>query len=56
METKIDEAQNGNRRTYWMITFVSFVACIALLYFYPAFFWVTLPFLFTFFVKAIGMI
>jgi fatty acid desaturase len=55
METEVNKDKDENRRLYWLITFVSFVACIALLYFMPAFFWITLPFLFTFFVKAIGM-
>jgi len=41
-----------NTRTFWMLFFVSLVACIAFLMFLPEWFWVTLPFLFTAFVKA----
>ena len=55
METEIKTEENGNTRTYWLITFVSLVACVALLFLAPEWFWLTLPFLLTYFVKAIGM-
>jgi hypothetical protein len=41
-------------RKYWMYTMVSLFACILLLIFIPEFFWVSLPFLLTFGVKAYG--
>lgn len=57
METRVtSESKNDNPRLYWLITLVSLVACVALLFLYPEWFWVTLPFLFTFFVKAIDML
>ncbi len=56
METQINSEEKGNRKIYWLVTFVSLAACITLLLFMPVFFWITLPFLFTYFVKAIGMI
>jgi len=55
METEINKDQTENRRLYWLIFFVSLVACVSLLYFKPEWFWLTLPFLFTYLVKAIGM-
>lgn len=55
METQIDRPNNSNRRTYWLITLVSLVACVTLIVLSPEWFWVTLPFLLTFFVKAIDM-
>ena len=55
METEVNKEQPENRRLYWLITFVSFVFGVSMLYFMPAFFWLALPFFFTFFVKAIGM-
>ena len=56
METPVKtEQQDTNYKLYWLITFVALVACIALLFLAPEWFWLTLPFLFTYFVKAIGM-
>ena len=55
METEINKTENGNTRMYWLITIVSAIACAGLLYFSPEWFWLTLPFLFTYFVKAIDM-
>jgi hypothetical protein len=57
METRVTtESKNDNPRLYWMITLVSLVACITLVILAPEWFWVTLPFLLTFFVKALDMI
>jgi hypothetical protein len=55
METQVDRPADNNRKTYWLITFVSLVACVALIILSPEWFWLTLPFLLTFFVKAIDM-
>lgn len=56
METEIyNEQPKENKALYWLITLVSLVACIALIAFAPEWFWLTLPFLFTYFVKALGM-
>jgi hypothetical protein len=55
METEINNEQKDNRGLYWMITLGAAVACVVLLIFSPEWFWLTLPFLFTYFVKAIGM-
>jgi fatty acid desaturase len=55
METEINNEQKENRGLYWMITLVALVACIGFLLLSPEWFWLTLPFLFTYFVKAIGM-
>src|SRR5688572_26103261 len=55
METQVNTEPKENRRLYWMITLVSLVACVGLIIVSPEWFWVTLPFLLTFFVKAIGM-
>lgn len=41
-------------RKYWIYTAISFVAFVLFLLFLPEFFWVTLPFLLTFGVKAYG--
>jgi hypothetical protein len=54
-ETQVPAEKKDNRRLYWMVFFVSTIACIALLFFSPEWFWLTLPFLFTSFVKAIDM-
>lgn len=50
-----EEETNDNPMLYWGITLVSLVACIFLLIFSPEWFWLTLPFLLTYFVKAINM-
>lgn len=57
METEVtnEEPQAGNKTLYWLITLASAVACIGLLIYSPEWFWLTLPFLLTYFVKAIGM-
>lgn len=56
METEVhNEQPKENKALYWMITLVSLVACVALIAFAPEWFWLTLPFLFTYFVKALGM-
>ncbi|MFZ1705558.1 MAG: hypothetical protein WAT79_14510 [Saprospiraceae bacterium] len=39
-------------KMYWLYTILSFVATLGFLYFSPEWFWVTLPFLTTYFVKA----
>ena len=48
------ESANDSTKTYWIITLISLVACILLLAFLPQFFWISLPFLFTYGVKAFG--
>ena len=55
METPVKQETREDRRLYWLITLVSLVACVALIILAPEWFWVTLPFLLTYFVKAIGM-
>lgn len=55
METESTPQQKENKGLYWVITLVSAVACVLLIMFSPEWFWVTLPFLFTYFVKAIDM-
>ncbi len=55
METQVKEEKDTNYKLYWLITLVSLVACVTLLFLAPEWFWLTLPFLFTYFVKAIGM-
>ena len=37
----------------WMIFFISLIACIAFLIWLPQWFWVTLPSMFTYLVKAL---
>jgi hypothetical protein len=49
-------AHTENTRTYWMMFLLSLVATIAFLVILPEWFWVTLPFLFTAFVKAMKWI
>lgn len=39
-------------KMYWVYTLVSLVATLAFLYFKPEWFWVALPFVTTYFVKA----
>jgi hypothetical protein len=55
MESQVNTQENENKGLYWVITLVSLVACILLLLYAPEWFWLTLPFLLTYFVKAIGM-
>lgn len=55
METQLNSEKRENRGLYWLITLVSLVACIALIVVSPEWFWLTLPFLFTFLVKALDM-
>lgn len=56
METQVYQEDNvGNKGLAWAITLISLVACILLLMFKPEWFWVTLPFLFTYMTKALGM-
>lgn len=55
METEVNKSINPNKGMYWLITLVSLVACVGLLYYSPEWFWLTLPFLFTYFVKALDM-
>ena len=55
METEVTTEKKGNKGLYWLITLVSAAACAGLLIFSPEWFWLTLPFLFTYFVKAIDM-
>jgi len=51
----VNQENRENRGLYWLITLGALAACIALLIFSPEWFWLTLPFLFTFLVKALGM-
>ena len=55
METEVTNEEQGSKAKYWLITIVSALACIGFLVYSPEWFWLTLPFLFTYFVKAIGM-
>lgn len=55
MESEYSPEESENKGLYWVITLVSLVACVLLIMFKPEWFWVTLPFLFTYFVKAVGM-
>ncbi len=55
METQVNSEERENKGMYWLITLVSLVACVLLLLYKPEWFWVTLPFLTTYFVKAVGM-
>jgi hypothetical protein len=48
------EVQKASRAN-WLYFFISLVACILFLVFQPAWFWVTLPFLFTFLVRSFDM-
>jgi hypothetical protein len=41
-------------RKYWIYTLISFIAFVLLLAVLPEFFWLSLPFLLTFGVKAYG--
>ncbi len=41
-------------RTYWLIFAITLVIMLAFLVIDPTWFWVPLPFVLTFFVKAIG--
>jgi len=45
----------SSTRLDWMLFLVSLVACIAFLMIKPEWFWVTLPFLFTYLVRALNM-
>jgi hypothetical protein len=56
METEINNEQNNdNKGLYWLITLISLAAFVLLIMFKPEWFWLTLPFLLTYFVKAIDM-
>ncbi|MEO6131231.1 MAG: hypothetical protein ABIQ02_05255 [Saprospiraceae bacterium] len=55
METEINQDKDENRGKYWLITLASFAVGVTLLFVLPSFFWIALPFFFTYFVKAIGM-
>ena len=56
MESQVNTERTENRKLYWLITLVALIACVSLIILAPEWFWLTLPFLLTFFVKAIGMI
>ena len=56
METEVTTEKKENKGLYWLITLVSAAACVGLLIFSPEWFWLTLPFLFTYFVKAIDIV
>ena len=55
METEVNQDKDKNRNLYWLITLISLGVGVGLLIVLPSFFWITLPFFFTYFVKAIGM-
>ena len=46
--------RNPSTRKDWMIFAVTLVITIAFLIFNPTWFWITLPFVLTYFVKGIG--
>ncbi|MFN7119391.1 MAG: hypothetical protein ACK4TA_21515 [Saprospiraceae bacterium] len=48
--------ENKSTRTDWMLFGVSTVACIALLMFADEWFWVALPFVLTYLVRALRVI
>ncbi len=52
-ESIMETTQNKSTRTDWMLTLVSLVATILLLVFVPAWFWVGLPFVLTYLVRAL---
>ena len=56
MDSDLTNEKKDNKGMHWMITIVSLVACVGLIIVAPEWFWVTLPFLLTSFVKAIDMI
>ena len=45
-------AETKNLGKYWMYFGLSVLACLAVLVFLPEWFWVTLPFICTYFVQA----
>ncbi|MCB0645177.1 MAG: hypothetical protein KDC49_00850 [Saprospiraceae bacterium] len=45
-------SSNTDLKKYWLYFFVSVLATIAFLIFKPEWFWVMLPFVFTYFVQA----
>ncbi len=47
-------ASDDSHKKYWLYTGISLLAFILFLIFLPEFFWLTLPFLLTFGVKAYG--
>jgi len=49
-------AVNESSKKYWMYFGVSFVIIVLLLTFASQFFWIALPFVLTFLVKALGAI
>ena len=46
--------RKSSKRTDWLIFGVTLVITLAFLIFNPTWFWVTLPFVLTYFVKGIG--
>jgi hypothetical protein len=42
----------SDTKKYWLFTLISVAACFAFLALLPEWFWVTLPFVFTYYVKA----
>lgn len=55
MDSEIKTEQKENRGMYWVIAIVAAVACAALIMYKPEWLWLTLPFLFTYLVKALDM-
>ncbi|MEL6987880.1 MAG: hypothetical protein AAGK97_08625 [Bacteroidota bacterium] len=51
----MSEAKESKAK-YWMITAISFAAIVILLVVKPEFFWVALPFFFTYLTKAFDVI
>jgi len=49
------ESQNSSRTTDWILFFVSLVVCILMLIFLNEWFWVALPFVLTYLVKALDV-
>ncbi len=49
------EAQNSSRATDWILFFISLVICVAMLIWLNEWFWVALPFVLTYLVKALDV-
>ncbi len=52
----METTNNDSRGKYWMFFLLSLIALIAFLLFKPEWFWVCLPFVFTYLVLALGVI
>jgi hypothetical protein len=52
----MEESKKISRRTYFLLFLVSVAAFVAFLMFQPQWFWVTLPFIFTFGAAAMDVL